>query len=42
LRLPFNISAKAKTSDFKFVTQLEFAKAHYKITPTENVGMALG
>ena len=29
---PFNISATAKASDFKFGTQLGFAKAHYKIT----------
>jgi len=30
---PFNISATAEASDFKFGTQLEFAKAHHKITP---------
>jgi len=29
----FNISAMAKASDFKFGTQLEFAKAHHKISP---------
>jgi len=33
VRLPFNISATADSSDFKFVTQLGFAKAHHKITP---------
>jgi len=32
----------ADASDFKFGTQLEFAKAHHKITPRERVGMALG
>jgi len=32
---PFNISATAKASDFKFGTQLGFAKAHHKITPRE-------
>jgi len=30
--LPFNISAMAKASEFKFGTQLGFAKAHHKIT----------
>ena len=30
---PFNISATAEASDFKFSTQLGFAKAHHKITP---------
>jgi len=29
---PFNISAMAEASDFKFGTQLGFAKAHHKIT----------
>jgi len=32
----------AETSDFKFGTQLGFAKAHHKITPIEKVRMALG
>jgi len=36
---PFNISATAETSDFKFGEQLEFAKAHHKITP-KKVGLA--
>jgi len=35
LGFPFNISATAETSDFKFGIQLEFAKAHRKITPEE-------
>jgi len=30
---PFNISATAEASDFKFGKQLRFAKAHHKITP---------
>ena len=30
---PFNISATAEASDFKFGTQPGFAKAHHKITP---------
>jgi len=30
---PFNISATAEASDFKFGTQLVFAKAHHIITP---------
>jgi len=32
----------AEASDFKFGTQLEFAKAHPKISPIEKVCMALG
>jgi len=31
--VPNNISATAEASDFKFGTQLRFAKAHHKITP---------
>jgi len=42
LGLPFNIFVTAETSDFKFGTQLAFAKAHHKITPRGKVGMALG
>jgi len=38
---PFNISATAEASDFKFGMQLGFAKAHRKIT-REKVGVALG
>jgi len=30
---PFNISATAEASDFKFGIRLGFAKAHHKITP---------
>jgi len=36
------MSATAEASDFIFGTQLGFAKAHHKITPTEKVGVALG
>ena len=32
----------AEVSDFKFGTQLGFAKAHYKITPIGKVDVALG
>jgi len=39
---PFNISATAKASDYKFCIQLGFAKAHHKITPREKVEVALG
>ena len=31
----------AKASDFKFGTQIGFAKAHHKITPRGKVGVAL-
>jgi len=31
---PFNITATAEASDFKFGTQLKFAKAPHKITPS--------
>jgi len=37
-----NISATAEASDFKFGTQLKFAKAHHKIRPREKMGVALG
>jgi len=39
---PFNISATAEASDFKFTTQLGFAKAHHKITPRGKSGHGLG
>ena len=39
---PFIISATAEASDFKFGTQLDFAKAHHKITPRGKNDMALG
>jgi len=32
----------AEANNLKFGTQLGFAKAHHKITPTGKVGMALG
>jgi len=38
----FNISATAEASDFKFGTQLGFAKAHHKNTFRGKVGVALG
>jgi len=40
--VPFNISATAEASEFKFGTQLGFAKTHHKITPRAKVGAALG
>jgi len=36
------ISITDDASDFKFVVLLGFAKAHHKITPRGNVGVALG
>jgi len=36
------ISATAGVSDFKFGTQLGFAKAHHKITPVGKSGVGLG
>jgi len=39
---PFNISATAEASDFKFCRQLGFAKTHHKIRPEEKVEVALG
>jgi len=33
LGVPYNISATAGARDFKFGTQLEFAKTHHKTTP---------
>ena len=33
LGFPFNISATAKASDFKFGIQLGFGKGHHKIRP---------
>jgi len=35
---PYNISATAGASDFKFSAQLGFAKAHYKITHRRKSG----
>ena len=41
--LPFNISATAGASEFKFGVQLRFAKAHHtKSHAEERVGVALG
>jgi len=40
--VPFNISAMAKGSDFKFGMLLAFAKARHKITPRKKSGVALG
>jgi len=42
LVFPFNISATAEASEFKFGMQLGFAHSHHKITPTGKVGVALG
>ena len=42
LGVPFNIYIMAETSDFKFGTQLGFAKTHDKTTPRGKVGVALG
>jgi len=42
LGFPFNISATAEASDFKFGTELGFAKAHHKITLREKSGGGLG
>ena len=39
---PFNIYTMAETSDFKFGTQLGFAKAHHKIKPIGNSGHGFG
>jgi len=36
---PFNIFATAAVSDFKFGTQLGFAKAHHKIPPRKKEGV---
>jgi len=37
----FNDSGTAEASDFKFGTQLGFAKAHHKITPRGKMRVAL-
>ena len=39
---PFNISATAEASEFKFGMQLGFAKAHHKITPRRKSGCGPG
>jgi len=38
----FNVYTMAEARDFKFGTQLGFAKAHHKTTPREKVGVFLG
>jgi len=38
----FNIYTMAAARDFKFGTQLGFAKAHHKTTPRGKVGVGLG
>ena len=40
--VPFDIFSTAKASDFKFGTQLVFAKTHHKITPIGKSGHDLG
>jgi len=42
LGMPFNISATAEASDFKFGTSLGFAKTHNKTTPRGKSGRGLG
>jgi len=42
LGFPYNISATAGVSDFKFGTQLGFAKAHHKITRRKKGGHGPG
>ena len=42
LGFPFNISAAAEASYFKFGMQLAIAKAHHKVTHRGKVGVALG
>ena len=42
LGIPIYIYTVAEASDFKFGTQLGFAKAHHKTTPRGKVGVALG
>jgi len=37
---PFNTSAMAEASDFKFGTQFGLAKAHHKITPRGKICVA--
>ena len=39
---PFNIYTIAETRDFKFGTQLGFAKTHRKTIPGGKVGVAFG
>jgi len=39
---PFNISATAETSDFRFGKPLEFAKAHHTSLPRRKVGVLFG
>ena len=41
LGVSYNISETAEASDFKFGTQLGFAKAHHKITPRGKSGCGL-
>ena len=42
LGFPFNISATAEANDFKFGTQLGFAKVRHKITPRGTSGRGHG
>jgi len=41
LRFHFNIYTISEARDFKFGTQLRFAKAHHKTTPRGKVDLAL-
>jgi len=40
--VPYNISATAEASEFKFGLQLWFAEAHHKITPKRKSGLGTG
>jgi len=40
--VPYDISVMAEARDFKFGTQLAFAKAHHKTTSRGKVGVVLG
>ena len=42
LKFPFNISATAEATDFKFGMQHGFAKGRHKSHPEKKVGLALG
>jgi len=42
LEFPFNMFPTAEASELKFGMQFGFSKARHKITPTVEVGVALG
>jgi len=41
-RFPFNMYTMAEANDFRFGTQLEFAKVHHKIVQRAKSGRGLG